>query len=152
MGGGAEGMGPTQTIPIFTSFGPFTPDPGIHREVHKTFYTEHYFCFRPVPGQALWGLPRRQEPNSHGLPSLFSRSPLGSSRAPFPPLDQVTGRLGPGAWGGRRRKVERDSLGLHLQGRLSWAPRMRVALPHLKGCPLEKFPAETQIQRSSFYK
>lgn len=95
---GGEGMGLTQTIPIFTSFGPSTPDPWIHREIHKTFYTEDYFCFctSTLPGQALRGLPRRQELNSHGLPSLFSISPLWSSRAPFPPSDQATGRLGPG--------------------------------------------------------
>lgn len=111
--GGAEGMGLTQTIPIFTSFGPFTPDPGIHREVHKTFYTEHYFCFCPLPGQALWGLPRRQEPNSHGLPSLFSRSPLGSSWPPSHSRTKSLGDLGlvrGEGGGGRWKETVLDSI------------------------------------------
>lgn len=80
--GREEGIGLTQTIPIFTSFGPSMPDPWIHREIHKTFYTEDYFCFLRLPDQALWGLPRRQELKSHYVPSLFSTSPLWSPLAP----------------------------------------------------------------------
>lgn len=92
-----EGMGLTQTTPIFISFGPSTPDPWIHREIHKTFYTEDYVCFHTLPDQALWGLPRWQELKSHYLPSLFSTSPLWSSLAASHPRTKPLGDLGPGS-------------------------------------------------------
>lgn len=92
-----EGVGLTQTTPIFISFGPSTPDPWIHREIHKTFYTEDYFCFHTLPDQALWGLPRWQELKSHYLPSLFSTSPLWSSLVASHPRTKPVGDLGPGS-------------------------------------------------------
>lgn len=49
-------MGLTQTIPIFTSFGPSAPDPWIHREIHNTFYTEDYFCFHTLGNKTRLGL------------------------------------------------------------------------------------------------
>lgn len=145
------GMGLTQTIPIFTSLGPSTPDPWIHREIHKTFYTEDYFCFPTFPGQALWGLPRRQEMNSHGLPSLFSRSPLWSSRPPSHPRTKPLGDLGLGSGeeggGGGWKETVMDSI-----SEASSAGPRAAALPHLNSCPLEKFQAETQNTATILYK
>lgn len=127
---GGEGMGLTQTIPIFTSFGPSTPDPWIHREIHKTFYTEDYFCFctSTLPGQAR---PCGAYPGGRNLTLTvyLPSSPYHHFGPPGPPSHPQTkplGDLGLGGRGGRRRRrVERDSHGLHLRGQLSWAPSLR---------------------------
>lgn len=128
-------MGLTQTIPIFTSFGPSIPDPSIHREIHKTFYTEDYFCFRVLPDQALQGLPRRQELQSHYLPSLFSTSLLWSSLAPFHPRTKPLGDLGLGVG----REEEEDGGKRHSHGLLLWRPAQlgpgAAVLPHLNCRP-----------------
>lgn len=108
--GRKEGMGLTQTLPIFASFGPSTPGPWIHREIHKTFYTEDYFCFLTLPDQALWGLPRRQELKSHYLPSLFSISPLWTFLAPSHPRTKPRETWAQERGGRRNRKVERDTV------------------------------------------
>lgn len=105
---GGKGMGLTQTTPIFTSFGPSMPDPWIHREIHKTFYTEDYFCYPTRPDQALWGLPRRQELKSHYLPSLFLTSPLWSTLPSSHPRTKSLRDLDPGSGEGRGRGGRKD--------------------------------------------
>lgn len=138
-----KGMGLTQTTPIFTSFGPSTPDLWIHREIHKTFYTEDYFCFHTLPDQALWGLPRWQELKlTIYLPSS-QHHPLG------PPWLLPTPE--PSHWETWDQGIEREE---EEEGgkRQSWTPSPRpaqlgpsaAAPPHLNCCPLEKFQAETQ--------
>lgn len=142
--GRGEGMGLTQTIPICTSFGPSMPDPRIHREIHKTFYTEDYFCFRTLPDQALQGLPRRQELKSHYFTFPLLNITSLALPGPFPPQNQATGRLGPAEQGGRRkRRVETDTV-MDSVSEASSAGPGAAALPHLNCCPLEKFQAETQ--------
>lgn len=115
---GGEGMGLTQTIPIFTSFGPSTPDPWIHREIHKTFYTEDYFCFctSTLPGQAR---PCGAYPGGRNLTLTvyLPSSPYHHFGPPGPPSHPQTKPLGDlglgvgeGGGGGGWKETVMDSI------------------------------------------
>lgn len=86
--GREEGIGLTQTIPIFTSFGPSMPDPGFTEKYTRRF-TLRIILFSEAPDQALWGLPRRQELKSHYVPSLFQHHPFGLLSSPPTSQDQA---------------------------------------------------------------
>lgn len=110
MDGGKE-VGLTQTIPIFTSFGASTPDPWIHRGIHRHF-TPRIILFPYTPRSGLVGPTQAAgtQISLYAFPLLnITPSVLPG---PFPPpQDQATKRLGPGDWRGRRKWwAERDTV------------------------------------------
>lgn len=139
-------MGLPRVSPYLQALGLSTPDPWIHRGIHKTFYTEDSFCFRTLPDQACGAYPGGRNSNlTIYLPSsphhrLGPPWPLPACPGTKPPRDLG---LGSGEGGGRGGRKETQS----------WTPSPRPAQlgqalrhhpTHLRCCPSEKLPAETQ--------
>lgn len=129
---GGKEMGLPRVPPYLQALGLSTPDPWIHRGIHKTFYTEDSFCFRTLPEQACGAYPGGRNSN---LTIHLSSSQHHRFGPPWPlptpgPSHQVTW-----AWGAERAEGEeggkKHSHGLHLRGQLSWARHCGTTPPPL---------------------